>query len=215
MNEIFSFALLCFTSMLTLVNPLGLMPIFIGMTSGYDAHRRANAARKAILVAFIAMVVFAFGGKFIFDFFNISINGLRVVGGFLFFNMGYEMLQAKNSKIKVTRPEIDSADNEEDDIAVTPLGIPMITGPGVITNSIVLMEDAGSVSFKVTLIGVMVVICLITLLMLLSSGRILRNLGTTGNKVLMRLMGLIIMIIAVEFFVAGIGPILQGILKGV
>lgn len=212
MNELISFALLCFTSMLTLVNPLGLMPIFIGMTSGMDAHKRAGIARKALLVAFIAMVVFAFGGKFIFDFFNISINGLRVVGGFLFFNMGYEMLQAKNSKVKVTQSEVES---EEEDISVTPLGIPMITGPGVITNSIVLMEDAGSVKMKITLIGVMLVICLITLLILLSSGRILKNLGTTGNKVLMRLMGLIIMIIAVEFFVAGLGPILQEILRGV
>lgn len=215
MNELFSFALLCFTSFLTLVNPLGLMPIFIGMTSGFDTRKRTRIARKALLVAFITMVVFAFGGKFIFDFFNISINGLRVVGGFLFFNMGYEMLQAKNSKVKVTQSEVDSVDSEEDDIAVTPLGIPMITGPGVITNSIVLMEDAGSVPLKVVLISVMLVICLITFLILLSSGKILGYLGTTGNKVLMRLMGLIIMIIAVEFFVAGIGPILQQILRGV
>ena len=212
MNEIFSFALLSFTSFLTLVNPLGLMPIFIGMTAGYNSQKRSQIARKAIFVAFITMVVFAFGGKFIFDFFNISINGLRVVGGFLFFNMGYEMLQAKNSKVKVTQSELES---EEDDISVTPLGIPMITGPGVITNSIVLMEDAASIDLKVTLIVIMLFICALTLLILLSSGRILGVLGTTGNKVLMRLMGLIIMIIAVEFFVAGLGPILQNILKGV
>lgn len=215
MNEIFSFALLSFTSFLTLVNPLGLMPIFIGMTTGQDSQKRAQIARKALLVAFITMVVFAFGGKFIFDFFNISINGLRVVGGFLFFNMGYDMLQAKNSKVKVTQSEVDSVDNEEDDISVTPLGIPMITGPGVITNSIVLMEDAESVSLKGALIGVMVLVCLITFLVLLSSGKILGYLGSTGNKVLMRLMGLIIMIIAVEFFVAGLSPILQNILRGV
>jgi multiple antibiotic resistance protein len=214
MNDIFSFALLCFTSFLTLVNPLGLMPVFIGMTTGLEAAERAIIARKALIAAFIAMVLFAFSGKFIFDFFSISINGLRIVGGFIFFNMGYEMLQAKNSKVKVTQSEVDNAE-DEDDISITPLAIPMICGPGVITNSIVLMEDAGTIPFKITLVVVMLLICLLTFVILLSSGRILKILGSTGNKVLMRLMGLIIMIIAVEFFASGFGPILQNILRGV
>lgn len=214
MNEIFSFALLCFTSFLTLVNPLGLMPVFIGMTTDLDGRERALVARKALIAAFIAMVVFAFSGKFIFDFFSISINGLRIVGGFIFFNMGYEMLQAKNSKVKVTQSEVDNAEAEED-ISITPLAIPMICGPGVITNSIVLMEDAGTVPFKIALVVVMLLICLLTFIILLSSGKILRILGSTGNKVLMRLMGLIIMIIAVEFFASGLAPILQNILRGV
>lgn len=214
MNETFSFALLSFTSFLTLVNPLGLMPVFIGMTSDMTSGKRKLVARKALIAAFIAMVVFAFSGKFIFDFFSISINGLRIVGGFIFFNMGYEMLQAKNSKVKVTQSEVEHA-GDEDDISITPLAIPMICGPGVITNSIVLMEDAKTIPFKVALVVVMLIVCLLTFVILLSSGRILKFLGSTGNKVLMRLMGLIIMIIAVEFFASGLAPILQNILRGV
>lgn len=213
MNEIISFALLCFTSFITLVNPLGLMPVFMGMTSDLSNEQRATVARKALVVAFIAMVFFAFSGQFIFDFFGISINGLRIVGGFIFFNMGYEMLQAKLSKVKVTQSEVEHAD--EEDISVTPLAIPMICGPGVITNSIVLMQGASEVEFKATLIGVMFVTCVLTFIVLLSSGKILRILGSTGNKVLMRLMGLIIMVIAVEFFASGLRPILQDILRGV
>lgn len=213
MNEILSFALLCFTSFITLVNPLGLMPVFMGMTSDLSNDQRAAVARKALIVAFIAMVFFAFSGQFIFDFFGISINGLRIVGGFIFFNMGYEMLQAKLSKVKVTQSEVEHAD--EDDISVTPLAIPMICGPGVITNSIVLMQDARELEFKAALIGVMFVTCALTFIVLLSSGKILKILGSTGNKVLMRLMGLIIMVIAVEFFASGLRPILQDILRGV
>lgn len=212
MNETFSFALLCFTSFLTLVNPLGLMPVFMGMTSDLSHAKRAFIARKALIVAFIAMVLFAFSGQFIFNFFGISLNGLRIVGGFIFFNMGYEMLQAKLSKVKVTQSEVES---EEEDISVTPLAIPMICGPGVITNSIVLMEDAETLELKITLLAVMLVVSLLTFIILLSSGKILRVLGSTGNKVLMRIMGLIIMVIAVEFFVSGIRPILQDILRGV
>lgn len=213
MSEILAFSLLCFTSFITLVNPLGIMPVFLGMTSDLGAAERNFVARKALLVAFIAMVFFAFSGKFIFDFFGISINGLRIVGGFIFFNMGYEMLQAKLSKVKVTQTEVDQAELE--DISITPLAIPMICGPGVITNSIVLMEDAGTVEFKIALIVVMLLICLLTFVVLLSSGKILKVLGNTGNKVLMRLMGLIIMVIAVEFFISGLRPILQDILRGV
>lgn len=190
------------------------MPVFVGMTSELESGERTLVARKALIAAFIAMVVFAFSGKFIFDFFSISINGLRIVGGFIFFNMGYQMLQAKNSKVKVTQSEVEHA-GDEDDISITPLAIPMICGPGVITNSIVLMEDAGTISLKVYLVVVMFIICLLTFIILLSSGKILKFLGSTGNKVLMRLMGLIIMIIAVEFFASGIGPILQNILRGV
>lgn len=212
MNELISFALLCFTSFLTLVNPLGLMPVFMGMTSDLDNQERAHIARKALMVAFLAMVIFAFSGQFIFNFFSISLNGLRIVGGFIFFNMGYEMLQAKLSKVKVTQSEVES---EEEDISVTPLAIPMICGPGVITNSIVLMEDADTVNLKIVLVVVMLLVSLLTFIILLSSGKILRVLGSTGNKVLMRIMGLIMMVIAVEFFVSGIRPILQDILRGV
>ena len=189
------------------------MPVFMGMTSGLDAAERAVIARKALIAAFVAMVFFAFTGQLIFDFFGISINGLRIVGGFIFFKMGYEMLQAKNSKIKVTQSEME--DSDVDDISITPLAIPMICGPGVITNSIVLMEDADEIEQKVALVLVMLIISALTLVILLSSGKILRVLGSTGNKVLMRLMGLIIMVIAVEFFASGIGPILQNILRGV
>lgn len=213
MNEILSFALLSFTSFITLVNPLGLMPVFMGMTSDLDNAQRATVARKALVVSFVAMVFFAFSGQFIFDFFGISINGLRIVGGFIFFNMGYEMLQAKLSKVKVTQSEVEHAD--EEDISVTPLAIPMICGPGVITNSIVLMQGAAAIEIKATLIGVMLITCLLTFVVLLSSGKILKILGSTGNKVLMRLMGLIIMVIAVEFFATGLRPILQDILRGV
>ena len=189
------------------------MPVFMGMTSGLDAAERAIIARKALVAAFLAMVFFAFTGQLIFDFFGISINGLRIVGGFIFFKMGYEMLQAKNSKIKVTQSEME--DNDVDDISITPLAIPMICGPGVITNSIVLMEDANEIEQKVALVLVMLIISALTLVILLSAGKILKVLGSTGNKVLMRLMGLIIMVIAVEFFASGIGPILQNILRAV
>lgn len=210
MNELFAFALLAFTSFFTLMNPIGVMPIFMTMTSELSTQARTQTARKAVLVAFITLVAFAFSGEVLFDFFGISVNGFRVAGGIIFFSMGQEMLQARLSRTKVSRSEVKEYVT---DISVTPLAIPMITGPGAITNAIILMQDAPTWDKKIVLVSIMAGVCLISFLVLWSSSRIMRVLGETGNKIMMRLMGLIVMVIAVEFFFSGLRPILRDIFQ--
>ena len=100
-----------------------------------------------------------------------------------------------------------------DEISVTPLGIPIIAGPGAITNAIVLMEDSAHLSLKVILILTIIITLGLTYVVLLGAGKIGRLLGETGNKITMKLMGLIMMVIAVEFFFAGLKPILQSIFQ--
>lgn len=213
MDEITAFALLCFTSFLTLMNPLGTMPIFMSMTSSLSNIERRNTARKATIVAFFTLLAFAFSGQFLFKFLGISVDSFRMVGGIIFFMMGYDMLQARLVKVKMNK---ESARKEYvTDISITPLAIPMICGPGAITNAIVLMEDAASVKFKIVLVVMMLIVCLITFLVLWSANKISKYLGETGNKIMMRLMGLIVMVIAVEFFFSGLKPILISILKQV
>ena len=151
-----------------------------------------------------------FFGQWVFQLFGISVNGLRIVGGVLFFTMGYDMLQGKTARTK--QPADTNRKDEHDSISVTPLGIPLIAGPGAITNAIVLMQDAHEVTQKVILIASMAFICLLMFISLRASEKITRILGETGNRVLVRLMGLIIMVIAVEFFFAGLKPIVQDIL---
>ncbi|MCK6543952.1 MarC family protein [bacterium] len=203
MYELIAFGLLCFTSFFSVINPLGVMPVFLTMTADLDAAHRNSTARKAVLVAFISMVGFALSGQLLFKFFGISVDSFRVVGGVIFFMMGYEMLQARLSRVEIDEESVKSY---VEDISITPLGIPMICGPGAITTSIVLMEDAKTFEMKAVLLGVILLICLITLIGLLGASRFVNILGETGNKILMRLMGLIIMVIAVEFFFAGIKP---------
>lgn len=212
MNNEISFFLLCFTSFITLMNPLGIMPVFLTMTGQLEQKERTKTALKAVIVAFFSLVLFAFSGQVLFNFFGISVNSFRVVGGIIFFMMGYDMLQARLTKIKVNKSEINEY---VDDISVTPLAIPMICGPGAITNAIVLMEDAVHLQSKAILIGTMLMICIIIFLVLWGATRITKLLGTTGNKILMRLMGLIVMVIAVEFFFSGLKPILIDILRSV
>ena len=188
------------------------MPIFMSMTASLSKQRRKQTAKKATLVAFFTILAFAFSGQVLFNFFGISVNSFRIVGGFIFFIMGWDMLQARLGTIKHTDDE-DKIDAYVDDISITPLAIPMICGPGAITNAIILMEDAQEVPQKVVLISVIAFVLFLTYLILVGASKITDKLGETGNKVMMRLMGLIVMVIAVEFFFSGLKPIILDIMN--
>jgi multiple antibiotic resistance protein len=210
MTESVSFGFLCFTSLFTLINPLGTMPVFMAMTSSLSVTERNRTARKASVVSLGTIIIFAFTGQLLFDFFGISVNSFRVVGGVIFFIMGMDMLQARLGQVKIKDNEVKSYVT---DISITPLAIPMICGPGAITNAIVLMEDANTFQKQIILIIAIALIMFLTYLILYSSTRLIKLLGQTGINVMMRIMGLIVMVIAVEFFFSGLKPIILDILK--
>ena len=210
MEDLLPFALLCFTSFFTLTNPLGTMPVFLTMTNGMNDHERKAIVRRATIVSFITLMVFTFSGQFLFKFFGISSNGFRIAGGFIIFKIGFDMLQARYSNAKLKEEEVKTY---ADDISITPLAIPMLCGPGAIANAIMLMDDASTFTLKGTLIGIIALVYFITFLILQASTRLVRILGETGNNVMMRLRGLILMVIAVECFVSGLKPILIDILR--
>lgn len=205
MQELLPFALLCFTSFFTLINPLGVMPIFMTLTSELTPSQRLRTARKALLVSFITISLFALGGQLLFAFFHISVDSFRIVGGIIFLLMGMDMLQARLSRIKVGEDDVKTY---VEDISVTPLAIPMICGPGALTNAIVLMDDAASINYEIVLFATIFIVLFITYWILYFAGGLIKLLGDTGIKVMMRLMGLIVMVIAIEFIIAGVKPII-------
>ena len=210
MDTLLPFALLCFTSFFTLTNPLGTMPVFLTMTNGMSDDERKTIVRRATIVSFITLMVFTFSGQFLFKFFGISTNGFRIAGGIIIFTIGFDMLQARYSKAKLRDEEVKTYVN---DISVTPLAIPMLCGPGAIANGIMLMEDANTLIKKILLVSVIASVYFITFLILRASTRLNKYMGETGNNVMMRLMGLILMVIAVECFVSGFKPIMIDILQ--
>lgn len=210
MSELISFGLLCITSLFTLINPLGTMPVFMSMTSDLSIIDRNKTAKKASIVSLFTIIAFAFTGQLLFNFFGISVNSFRVVGGVIFFIMGMDMLQARLGQVKIKDNEVKSYVT---DISITPLAIPMICGPGAITNAIVLMEDANSLIKKIILIISITLIMFLTYLILYSSSKLMKLMGQTGINVMMRIMGLIVMVIAVEFFFNGLKPIILDIIK--
>lgn len=210
MDTLLPFALLCFTSFFTLTNPLGTMPVFLTMTNGMSDDERKTIVRCATIVSFITLMVFTFSGQFLFKFFGISTNGFRIAGGIIIFTIGFDMLQARYSKAKLKDDEVKTYVN---DISITPLAIPMLCGPGAIANGIMLMEDANTLIKKILLVSVIASVYFITFLILRASTRLNKYMGETGNNVMMRLMGLILMVIAVECFVSGFKPIMIDILQ--
>lgn len=210
METVLPFALLCFTSLFTITSPLSTMPVFLTMTQSLEEKERRAVAVRATLVACCALLLFTLGGQFLFRFFGISTNGFRIVGGIIIFRIGFDMLQARYTPMNLRKEEIKEYTK---DVSVAPLGIPLLCGPGAIANSIVLMEEAGSFELKTALILAIVLVYVITYCLLRWAGQLVKFIGETGNNVMMRLMGLILMVIAVECFVGGAKPILVEILK--
>lgn len=210
METLLPFAFICLTSFFTLTNPLGTMPVFLSMTKGMDNSQRARIVRRATFISFIILICFTVGGQVLFTLFGISANGFKIAAGFIILKIGFDMLQAKYSNTKLSEEEVKVY---ADDISITPLSIPMLCGPGAIANGIVLMENASTWPMKITLLVSIALIYILTYLILRASTKLVPIIGETGNNVMMRLMGLILMVIAVECFVGGLKPVLVDIIK--
>jgi len=209
-NNLLSYALLVVTSFFTLINPIGVMPVFLGVTSELSNKQKIRVARKSIILGTVLILMFAFSGQFLFKLFNISVDSLKIVGGAIFFVMGFDMLNARLSPIKGTKEEIADAVNN---VAITPLAIPMLCGPGSITNAIVLMQDATTLTHKIIFIVGMLLVMLLSYIIFIFSSKIVKYIGKSGINIFLRLMSMIVMMIAVEFFLSGIKPLLEEILK--
>jgi MarC family membrane protein len=192
------------------MNPMGIMPVFLTMTSELSKRERRKTAIKATVTATFVLILFAIIGEYLFSFFGISVAGLQVVGGVLFFIIGYDMLNARLSPMKIRAEDVEKY---VDDISITPLGIPMIAGPGAITNAIILMGESDNFSNSALVITSIVLVALTLMVVLIGAVGITKFLGDKGNKIMMKLMGLIVMVIAVEFFFAGITPYFQAIMN--
>lgn len=198
-----AFATLVFTSLLAMVNPLGALPIFVGLTGAYEPAQRRRTAVRACIAAAAVLFVFALFGSLILRFFGITTHAFRIAGGILFFFVGWEMLQARRPRSKTTQEEeVESAARE--DVAVVPIGIPTLAGPGAITTVVALMDQAPGPAAALSVYGAIAVVLVISLIVLLAAPALLRLLGQTGINVMTRLMGLLIMVVGVQFVLDGL-----------
>jgi multiple antibiotic resistance protein len=213
-GEVLSFALLAISSILIIVNPLGATLIYVSLTTNLDKKTRDTIARDACRFAILLLLFVAVLGAWILQIFGISLEAFRIAGGILLFGIGMEMVYAKTSRTKLTATEkYESRDME--DIAIMPIAIPMIAGPGAITTTIVLMNEA--IVLTPLAVGVVfasiILSIVITYYMMKNSDYIMSKVGQREYRAINRLMGMLLIAIAVQFVLTGIRtafPLLAG-----
>ena len=211
-KEWLSFSLLSLSAIFFVVDPMGAIPVFVAMTRGDPEEKRRDMARRASIVAFFVLTTFALAGTVIFKVFGITLGAFKVAGGVLLLLTAIEMLRAQPQRTRTT-PEEEKEGAEKEDVAIFPLAIPLLAGPGSIATVMAIMGKAGRIMFAVPVVLSIAVTCLASYAMLIAADRIQRLLGVTGLNVMNRVIGLIIGAIAVQFMFDGIKDTFPGVMN--
>lgn len=197
-----------FATLFVVVDPIGLVPMFLALTEGMDAKARRNTAVRATLLAGAVLLVFAVAGRVALDFLGISLPAFRIAGGILLFVLALEMLFEKRSERRAKNVEEAGAEvtaSSNDETWVFPLGIPLIAGPGAIASVILLMSThAGSRVEQMLVIAVLAAVLIQTLGLFLLAARLKRFLSATAIRAMTRLLGMILAALAVQFVLTGL-----------
>ena len=202
MESLPSYAVLAFGSLFAVLNPFATIPPFLAMTEGNDAAERRAMARRACLIAGSVLTVFSLTGLSILSFFGVTVPAFRIAGGLVLVRVAFELLQGGRS-LKSTKDErIEGA--KKDDISVTPLGIPILCGPATITTGILVSSQATSWLHTGLLVVIIGLIYTSIQVVLRLASEHMHRLGETPIKISSRLMGLILVAVAVQFLVDGV-----------
>lgn len=197
------------TTLLVTTDPPGLAPLFLGLTAGMTRDERRRVALRGSLTAFFILAAFAVFGASVLNLLGISIGAFRTAGGLLLFWIAFEMIFEKRQDRKEKATVVAITEDQIRNIAVFPLAIPLIAGPGAISATILLAGAAPGPTDKLQLIGVIALTLLANFLVLVIANRIDRFLGETGRAVLTRLLGVLLAALAAQFVLDGIRSFLN------
>jgi multiple antibiotic resistance protein len=199
-----TFFIKALVALFTIVDPVGLVPVVLALTTGMTPGERTLVIFRATVIAGIVMAVFAVFGQLIFTSLGVTSEAFSIAGGALLFLVAFDMLFGRQSGTRETRREAREARTRED-VSVFPLAIPMIAGPGTITTIILLVSNAGTDPIQLTLVAVAAIITLAAALVsMLISAQIQKRIGTTGILVLSRVLGMLLAAVALQFILNGI-----------
>ena len=211
LNIELQYLIFCLSTLFAVINPLGITPIFVAMTEKYDIETRSKIARKGIITGSMILIVFTLLGSIIFQFYGITVEAFQIMGGVIFFRSGMRMLDAKVGRSRTTESEREEF-KDTDEIAISPIGVPLITGPGAITGVVILSGKAPT-NFSVLVLLFSVIVSMFIFYFILKAGNYIgQKIGIAGMRVIERMMGLILMVIAVQFIINGIETIANRII---
>ncbi len=197
MNDVYTQLITVFMGFFAIMNPIANTAAFSGLVGDKSKSEQRKIATKALLITFFIILAFSILGKAIFHLFGITIDALRITGGILVFIVGYHMLNGHGSKLHSAEDEYES------DLAVSPLAVPLLAGPGTIATAMNYSASGGVIGILTT-VSVFAVLCLITFFCFIYSSNILSVIGKSGLSIVTRLMGLILAVIGTQMIIVGL-----------
>ncbi len=193
-----------FVTLLVVIDPPGVLPIFAGLTATMSAVERRRVAVNGALIAAGILVAFALVGEILLQVLGIGLPAFRIAGGILLFLLSVEMVMARHSGLRGTTSDEEVEGSRSADITVFPLAIPLIAGPGAMTSIVLLMGRAPDLQGKGAILVILAAVMVLMLIFLLLAGQVMRVLGLTGINVISRVAGIILAALAVQFVIDGI-----------
>ena len=208
MHDYLQFTLVTFASVLFIVDPIAVVPTYLVITQGHSGEQRRTTARRACVAAATTLIIFALAGSRIFGLFGITMPAFRIAGGLILWLVAMDMLHGTRST-QEGAAEI-SEGQAKDDVALTPLAMPMLAGPGAISTVMVLAGQARTLGQTIIVYGSIVLTLSISWVTLRLAERLVARMGQTGIRVMTRIMGLLLAAIAVQFVITGTREALGG-----
>lgn len=205
LQDLYLHGLTVFMGFFAMLNPIGNIPVFLGMVQDFDKKTQNKVALRATITAFTIIAIFCIFGHIIFRIFGITVPAFQIAGGIIVFIIGFQMLNAKENPIHAQSPdEKEQMMQIAHDMAITPLGIPLLAGPGTISTAMNFVGAEKSITNVILVIVIFGIMCLITYVLFISSRVIANKVNPSMLKVVSRIMGLILAVIAVQMMINGI-----------
>jgi multiple antibiotic resistance protein len=215
-RELLSFAFVSFSAVFVVVDPFAAVPFFLAMTADDDAAHKRATARRASMAAGCVLGVFALAGALVFKVLGISLGAFKIAGGVLLLITAVDMLRSRASETRITAGEV-AVGVAKEDVAIVPLAMPLLAGPGSIATVVVLMGRAGRprLLHGAIVLAAVAATSALAYVVLAGAARVDRVLGKTGLNILERASGLLLAAIAIQFMIDGVGESLPGLLQRV
>ena len=198
-----------FVALFSVINPLGAVPIFVGLTQDDTQQERSRIALWAAINVLIILMISFFIGEYVLKFFGISIDALRIAGGIIIVNSGFSLLTGNFSKNRGVNKKVESDAQQRNDIALSPLAIPMLAGPGSISLLIAFYQDFTKIEEKIIACVAILIVCLVIFLVLKSAHYLSKILGASGIVAISRVIGFIVIAIGIQYISSSVVNILK------
>jgi len=206
MEAVITFFIGAFVSLFIIINPFSTASVFHALSRENSKKKNKETAKRAVFISILILIFFVFLGDALLGVFTISLDAFKIASGILVLGIGYNMIYKGNQHFR--NPEERKHAEEKEDISIIPLAIPMLSGPGAMATALVLMENAnGNPLFILSIIASIIIVCIIAYFLLIRAHIIDKYLGKTGINVIDKILGLIVLVMGIQFILSGLGGV--------